>query len=61
MNTLRLADEVNALRARVKALEDDDEYQSKTIGKLIDQNVQDQRSINEINRAYTAHLEAHGR
>jgi copper chaperone CopZ len=61
MNTLRLADEVNAVRARVKELEDDNKYQADVIGKLIDQNVQDQRSINEINRAYTAHLESHGR
>lgn len=61
MNTLKLADEVSALRERVKRLEEDEAYLSKTVSKLIDQNLQDQRSINEISRAYTAHLEAHGR
>lgn len=57
MNTLRLADEVHALRNRVAELERSEKINSKYISDALNQNVTDAKNIREIDRAYNAHLD----
>lgn len=57
LNTLKLADETDALRRRVKELEKQTEDLRAQTAELRQQNVTDQKNINEIDRAYTAHLD----